>query len=109
MSGEEPERDDEGAEAGGASKTKEERETAAVTDFHQEVEGDLGAAQAALDSVAAASAATSTKALFTGTLAPEDVALVQDECDLTKEMATQLLNENDGKPALALKAFISAQ
>jgi len=30
-----------------------------------------------------------------------------DECDLTKEMATQLLQEHEGSTILALKAFIA--
>lgn len=91
------------------SKTKEERETEAVTDFHHEEEVDIGKAQAALNAVTSSSAAAPAKVLFTGTLAQEDVALVMDECDLTKEQATQLLQENEGKVGLSLKAFISEQ
>lgn len=98
--------------SGGKSmnKNKErQKETAAadaVTDYVHEAEGDLSAAQKALDSVTSSSSNANGKVLFSGSIAQEDTTQVMDECDLTKEMATQLLMENKGNVALALKTFI---
>ena len=87
-------------------RLKETRAADAVTDYHEEKEADATKAQAALDAVSSSSSA-SVKELFKGNLTPEDVSLIMDECDLTKEMATQLLQEHEGSTILALKAFIA--
>ena len=94
-----------GADDSQQGKTREERETETVTDFVHEGEVDLGKAQAALDSVTTTTAVLA-KVLFTGTLVQEDIAMVMDECDLTKEQATLLLQENEGKTILALKKLV---
>jgi len=105
--------DEEVDDGGGKLSKEKERESkgvSAVTDFVQENEGDMDKAQAALEAMAiSAAAAEAAAALFTGTLAPEDLTLISEECELTKEAAEQLLRKNNGEVEKALRYFINNQ
>lgn len=102
----------ESTSSGSKSKERQRESKAAEAlkggDYVHEQEGDLSKAQAALESVTSSgsNANAKTQLLFSGVLAQEDIALIMDECDFTKEMATQLLQENQGSVAVALKAFV---
>ena len=86
-------------------RERESAATEAVTDHHTEREGDIAKAQKALESVSETTAAAKTE-LWTGTIPPEDLQIVMDECDLTREMATQLLQENTGNVLASLKSYV---
>lgn len=117
-------------------KEKEAAGVSKVTDHVAEREGDIDKAQAALSSISGGvvdahfsgydfafncllkSCACHLIPWFTlhmlnvlpalacSTLPAEDVTLIVDECDLSKEQAEQLLRRNGGNVRQALKAFI---
>ena len=90
------------------SKAEEESKNKEYnTDYNAEAEGDLNKAQAALTLLSSAEASATSKASeFAGVLSPQDVAVVMEECDLTKEMAERLLRKNNGVLKDSLTSYI---
>jgi len=83
-------------------KEAEARGVDSVTDFHEEKEADAALAQENLASLNKAKGTEETSIV----ILPDDVALLEAECELTKEAAEALLRRHSGSISAALTAFI---
>lgn len=88
-------------------KEAEARGVDSVTDFHEEKEADASKAQANLESLN--KKAAETEAATAVVLQADDIASLEQECDLTKETAESLLRRHGGNLSAALAAFIHGE
>jgi len=87
-------------------KEAEARGVDSVTDFHEEKEADAAKAQENLASLNKSAAENESVAVV---LQPDDVAALEQECELSKEAAESLLRRNGGSLPAALAAFIHGE
>ena len=88
-----------------AEKAKKAADT--ITDFVREKEGDLKKAAAAISTlVDSTTSKKKDELMFEGNIRDDDVLVIKDECDLSKELAERLLRKNEGDVKKAMLAYL---